>query len=636
MSFTLKTAPQNVQALSKDFQEVWVSTWNCAIKQKGNTEQCAFKSAWNAVNKLRGHKSGETPDVKEDKNKMEASNDKDSIDIFEEPADNTPIDNMKNGEFVIKIEGEIGFDVTPESINSQLEKADGKDVVLEVASPGGSVFDGVEIFNAIRSYEGKVEARIIGMAASMASYIPLAADKVLAEDNATYMIHNAWGFAMGDSEEMKSQAEILESINKMIAQEYVNKTGKSEKEVLDLMDNETWLFGDEMKKEGFVDAMMTHEDDSKSNKKDKNNSITEAKDKFKSILSKINKEKMKSDLDKMRNRFNNLGGKMKTSKFEEKTVDKINEIIKTLKKKAENKKPEEDIYIPVKNISLLIQDLEEISTDLTSQAEEENEESEDDSKETKTGDSDKDTKSEEGDKKEDTKSESDDEKDKDAKEKTDEDSKEDTKEDDAKESESKKGDDKKEDVAEDKDSKEEKKSEDDKEESTEEKPKDKDGKTNDKVETSKFKKLMEICDGYKVELKESTDLVSKFEKENKDLKKKIANLNGDISKFKEETKSKMVKTTLEKVSKFESLAPHEKIKLENEYSKLSESALIEIGRITDNKMFSKLEEPKPTTTPTELLNAVEEPEKTDYSKMSQSDKLEALANLNAHEKGFVR
>lgn len=204
-------------------------------------------------------------------------------------------DNMKNGDFVIEITGEIGWDVTADSIKSQLAKANGQDVIFEIASPGGSVFEGVEIFNAIRNYEGKTTSKLMGLAASMGSYIPLAADKVLAEDNAVYMIHNVWTMVAGDADDLQDEAELLENLNKLLAAEYVAKTGKSEKEILKLMDDETWLFGEEIKSEGFVDEMIVHDEKESKVAFDKEKILSSARDKVKSLLEKMRGMKFKSE-----------------------------------------------------------------------------------------------------------------------------------------------------------------------------------------------------------------------------------------------------------------------------------------------------------------------------------------------------
>lgn len=156
---------------------------------------------------------------------------------------------------IIPISGEIGWDVWPQQIRDQLP-TDGSDVEFHISSPGGYVYDGLEIFNIIKNYAGKTTAKIIGMAASMASYIPLAADRVIAESNAIYMIHNASAYTGGDQNAHEKVAKILRGMSNLLGQEYVSQTGKTSKAIAKLMDAETYYFGNEMLEAGFVDEII--------------------------------------------------------------------------------------------------------------------------------------------------------------------------------------------------------------------------------------------------------------------------------------------------------------------------------------------------------------------------------------------
>lgn len=162
---------------------------------------------------------------------------------------------------VIVLSGVVGWDLTARAIRSELKAAKGKDVEFHVNSPGGLVFEGIEIFNLIRDYKGKTEARITGIAASAASYIVLAADSVSAFDNATYMIHNALTLAIGNHHDMRKVANTLESLSDILAKAYARKTGKDIADIKQLMDDETFLFGDEMLHEGFVDEIIEAPED---------------------------------------------------------------------------------------------------------------------------------------------------------------------------------------------------------------------------------------------------------------------------------------------------------------------------------------------------------------------------------------
>tara|TARA_R110002073_G_scaffold324027_1_gene501734 strand:- start:11237 stop:12283 length:1047 start_codon:yes stop_codon:yes gene_type:complete len=160
---------------------------------------------------------------------------------------------------IIKIDGEIGWDINARDFKTELNLGNG-DVTIEISSPGGSVYQGVEIFNAIKSYDkGKVTTVITSIAASMGSYIALAGDNVKAYDNAVYMIHNASVFSMGDARALRKSAMIVESLSNLLAKEYILKTGKSVEEIAKMMDDETYLFGSEILDNGFVDEIISSE-----------------------------------------------------------------------------------------------------------------------------------------------------------------------------------------------------------------------------------------------------------------------------------------------------------------------------------------------------------------------------------------
>ena len=158
---------------------------------------------------------------------------------------------------IIKIDEEIGYwGISASVINRQLNEASG-DITIEISSPGGSVYEGIAIFNAIKAYDkGEVTTVIVSLAASMASIIALAGDTIKAYDNSLYMIHNASMWAGGDAKELRKKADHLESITNMLAKNYTNKSGKSEKEIIKLLDEETWFYGSEIMDAGFVDEII--------------------------------------------------------------------------------------------------------------------------------------------------------------------------------------------------------------------------------------------------------------------------------------------------------------------------------------------------------------------------------------------
>lgn len=155
----------------------------------------------------------------------------------------------------------FGIEATsPQKVNDVLEKANGEDIEVEINSGGGSVFAGSEIYTALKSYKGNVIVKIVGLAASAASVIAMAGNKVMMSPTAQIMIHNVSSRAEGDYRDMEHTADVLKNANNTIANAYRIKTGKTQEELLALMDKETWMTADKAKELGFVDEIMFEND----------------------------------------------------------------------------------------------------------------------------------------------------------------------------------------------------------------------------------------------------------------------------------------------------------------------------------------------------------------------------------------
>lgn len=156
----------------------------------------------------------------------------------------------------IKIIGEIGEDITAEEFSKKLEGVTG-DLTIHLDSPGGSVFDGVSIFNAIRNYTlGKVTIVIDSVCASIASYIALAADIIHVYDNSAFMIHNAHTGIRGDAKSFENIAKTLHGVNDVMLMAYHKKTGMAKEKIINYMDNETYFFGEDIVTYGFADKVI--------------------------------------------------------------------------------------------------------------------------------------------------------------------------------------------------------------------------------------------------------------------------------------------------------------------------------------------------------------------------------------------
>ena len=147
---------------------------------------------------------------------------------------------------------------TPNDVLNALP-TDKSPVEVVINSGGGDVYSGSEIYTALKDYSGHVTVKIVGIAASAASVVAMAGDRVLISPTAQIMIHNVASAAQGDYRVMKHEAEVLKNYNKSIANAYMLKTGLSQEELLTLMDKETWLNAQQAKEKGFVDEIMFDE-----------------------------------------------------------------------------------------------------------------------------------------------------------------------------------------------------------------------------------------------------------------------------------------------------------------------------------------------------------------------------------------
>lgn len=153
----------------------------------------------------------------------------------------------------------FGYDATcPKDVINQLPE-DGSPIEVIISSGGGHVQAGNDIYSHLKAYEGQVTTKVYSLAASAASIIAMAGDKVEIAPTAQIMIHNVSGGNFGDFHVMEKEAEILKGFNKALAAAYTIKTGKTEEEILDLMDKETWLNAKDAIEQGFADEILFNE-----------------------------------------------------------------------------------------------------------------------------------------------------------------------------------------------------------------------------------------------------------------------------------------------------------------------------------------------------------------------------------------
>jgi ATP-dependent protease ClpP protease subunit len=128
-------------------------------------------------------------------------------------------------------------------------------ITLRINSPGGDVFDGVTIHNAIKTHKATVTAHVDGLAASAASYIAMAADKIIMPANSFLLIHGASGFAFGNEDDMRATADDLGRINKSLTATYVARAKSTTTKVAALMKEDRLMTADEAKTLGFADEV---------------------------------------------------------------------------------------------------------------------------------------------------------------------------------------------------------------------------------------------------------------------------------------------------------------------------------------------------------------------------------------------
>lgn len=156
--------------------------------------------------------------------------------------------------------------ISAKSIMDQLAQvADVPTLHVRINSPGGDVFEGRAIVEAIKRFAGKTIAHIDSLAASAATSIAIAADEVEIAQGAFFMVHNASGFVWGDKTDMRNTADLLEKIEATIVVDYAAKTGKESTEIVAWMDAETWFTADEAIANGFADRLAATADPKASN-----------------------------------------------------------------------------------------------------------------------------------------------------------------------------------------------------------------------------------------------------------------------------------------------------------------------------------------------------------------------------------
>ncbi|MGO2977956.1 MAG: head maturation protease, ClpP-related [Leuconostoc mesenteroides] len=132
------------------------------------------------------------------------------------------------------------------------ELGDVSTINLSINSGGGSVFDGIAIYNMLKSHKATVNVYIEGLAASIASVIAMAGDTITMRSGSMMMVHMPWTLSQGNAEEMRKTADTLEKTGDSIVDIYSERTGISSDDIRNIMNDETWLSAEEAVEQGWA------------------------------------------------------------------------------------------------------------------------------------------------------------------------------------------------------------------------------------------------------------------------------------------------------------------------------------------------------------------------------------------------
>ncbi|MFI9235777.1 head maturation protease, ClpP-related [Streptomyces sp. NPDC053079] len=166
------------------------------------------------------------------------------------------IKNLADGATEVAIYDEIGYwGVTASDFIAELKSIDSTEITLRLNSPGGEVFDGIAIMNALRSHPARVTTHVDGIAASIASVIAMAGDRIIMQPHSQMMIHDGSGLCIGNAADMREMADLLDKQSDNIAGVYAERAGGTVKQWRTKMLAETWYTAQEAVEAGLADEV---------------------------------------------------------------------------------------------------------------------------------------------------------------------------------------------------------------------------------------------------------------------------------------------------------------------------------------------------------------------------------------------
>lgn len=152
---------------------------------------------------------------------------------------------------------EIGYET--KNFVKELGKITSKTIRVRMNTPGGSVFDGHAIYNALKMHKAKVEIIVEGLAASAGSTIVMAGDTIKMAKNAFLMIHNPYMLTIGEADDLRRDADLLDKIRKTMIDTYAARTNNLKRDIGKWLDEETWFSAKDAKEKGFADEIIDEE-----------------------------------------------------------------------------------------------------------------------------------------------------------------------------------------------------------------------------------------------------------------------------------------------------------------------------------------------------------------------------------------
>jgi len=169
---------------------------------------------------------------------------------------------LEVGDNVITMFDVIGEDfwtgggVTAQKVAKQLRAIGDRPVEVQINSPGGDMFEGIAIYNVLREHPQEITVKVMGMAASAASLIAMAGDRIEIGVASFMMIHNCWVVSMGNRHDMQEVADWLAPFDQAMVDMYAFRTGADPEDIAKWMDAETYMSGSTAIERGFADDIL--------------------------------------------------------------------------------------------------------------------------------------------------------------------------------------------------------------------------------------------------------------------------------------------------------------------------------------------------------------------------------------------